>query len=233
MRKIMLLLIFAVSIKVSAQVINYTEYEDFLKKHVSNKGVVDYEKVLKNINDLNTISSNFSKISPNNNWSEDEIKSYWINIYNVNIIKLLAENYPIKSINYIRDPFQMEFISYDGIKVSLNFILDEKLRPLNDPRIHFALYTTAISSPQLKNTPYNNTTINYELDVLTSDFLNDPLKNEININETKLSKIFESNFGDFINQITIVGFINKYSNNKINNSTKIVFQEYEWNLFKG
>jgi hypothetical protein len=233
MRKIMLLLIFAVSIKVSAQVINYTEYEDFLKKHVSNKGIVDYEKVLKNIKDLNTISSNFSKISPNNNWSEDEIKSYWINVYNLNIIKLLTENYPIKSINYIRDPFQMEFISYDGIKVSLNFILDEKLRPLNDPRIHFALYTTAISSPQLKNTPYNNTTINYELDILTSDFLNDPLKNDINIKEVKLSKIFESNFGDFINQITIVGFINKYSKTKINNTTKIVFQEYEWNLFKG
>ena len=229
----MLLLIFAVSIKVSAQVINYTEYEDFLKKHVSNKGIVDYEKVLKNTNDLNTISSNFSKISPNNNWSEDEIKSYWINVYNVNIIKLLAENYPIKSINYIRDPFQMEFISYDGIKVSLNFILDEKLRPLNDPRIHFALYTTAISSPTLKNTPYNPVAINYDLDVLTSEYINDTLKNDINIKEAKLSKIFELNFGDFINQVTIVGFINKYSNNKINDKTKIIFQDYEWNLYRG
>ena len=233
MKKIMLLLIFAVSIKVSAQVINYSEYENFLKKHVSNKGVVDYEKVLKNISDLNTISANFSKISPNNNWSEDEIKSYWINVYNVSIIKLLAENYPIKSINYIRDPFQMEFISYDGMKVSLDFILNEKLRPLNDPRIHFALYTTAISSPILKNTPYDNTTINSELEVLTSHFLNDTFKNDINIKEAKLSRIFESNFGDFINQITIIGFINKYSDNKINDNTKIVYQEYEWNLFKG
>ena len=52
MKKILLLLVFAVSIKVSAQVINYTEYENFLKKHVSNKGVVDYEKVLKNIESL-------------------------------------------------------------------------------------------------------------------------------------------------------------------------------------
>jgi hypothetical protein len=233
MKKTFLLLILIVSFKISAQVISYTDYGDFLKKHVSSKGVVDYEKVLKNIDDINTISLNFSKISPNNNWSQDEIKSYWINVYNVNIIKLLAENYPIKSINYIRDPFQMEFINFDGAKISLDYILNEKLRPLDDPRIHFSLYSTAISSPQLKNTPYDPTTINYELDILTSDFLNDTLKNEININEAKLSKIFESNFGDFINQITIVGFINKYSKTKINDKTKIIFQEYKWDLFRG
>ena len=170
MKKIIFLLVFVVSFNVSSQVINYSDYENFLNKHVSNKGVVDYDKVLKNMNEINNITLNFSKISPNKNWSEDEIKSYWINVYNVNIIKLLAENYPIKSINYIRDPFQMEFINYDGIKVSLDYILNEKLRPLNDPRIHFALYTTAISSPLLKNTPYDNTTINSELEVLTSRF---------------------------------------------------------------
>lgn len=233
MRKVFLLLILFLSVKVSAQVIDYSDYEDFLKKHVSKKGVVDYDKVLKNINDINNIAANFSKISPNNNWTQDEVKSYWINVYNVNIIKLLAENYPIKSINYIRNPFQMEFINFDGLKISLDYILNEKLSPLNDPRIHFSLFSTAISSPKLKNTPYDPVTIDLELDVLTSDFLNDELKNDINIKEVKLSKIFESNFGDFINQTTIVGFINKYSNNKINDTTKIVFQDYEWNLYKG
>jgi hypothetical protein len=233
MKKIVLLLILVLSVKMSGQVINYSDYENFLNKHVSNKGVVDYDKVLKNMNEINNITSNFSKISPNKNWSEDEVKTYWINVYNVNIIKLLVENYPIKSINYIRNPFQMEFISFDGAKVSLDYILNEKLRPLNDPRIHFALYSTAISSPILKNTPYNPVAINYDLDVLTSEYINDTLKNNINIKEAKLSKIFELNFGDFINQITIVGFINKYSNNKINDKTKIIFQDYEWNLYRG
>uniref|UniRef100_UPI00404AC5D1 hypothetical protein n=1 Tax=Flavobacterium sp. TaxID=239 RepID=UPI00404AC5D1 len=109
----------------------------------------------------------------------------------------------------------------------------KNIRPLNDPRVHFALYSTANSSPILKDSPYSPNSLNYDLDVITSNFLNDPLKNEININETKLSKIFELNFGDFINQITIVGFINKYANNKINDKTKIVFQEYDWNLFRG
>lgn len=232
MKKIILLLILIVGSKISAQVINYADYEKFLSKHVTSKGVVDYDKVLKNIQDINSIASNFSKISPNKNWSPDEIKAYWINVYNVNIIKLLAENYPIKSINYIRDPFQMEFISYDGVKISLEHILNEKLRPLDDPRVHFALYSTAISSPTLKNTPYNPFSINYELDVVTSDFLNDATKNDINIEKAKLSTIFKSNFGDFINQITIVGFINKYSRSKINDKTKIDFKEYDWNLYK-
>lgn len=233
MKKIVFLLVLVFSFKMSGQVIDYSDYENFLSKHVSNKGVVDYDKVLKNMNEINNITTNFSKISPNKNWSDDEVKAYWINVYNANIIKLLVENYPIKSINYIREPFQMEFISYDGAKVSLDFILNEKLRPLNDPRIHFALYSTAISSPVLKDTPFNPVSINYDLDVLTSTYINDTQKNDINIKEAKLSKIFELYFGDFINQITIVGFINKYSNNKINDKTKIGFLDYEWNLFRG
>lgn len=233
MKKIILLLILVVSVKVSGQVIGYSDYESFLSKHVSSKGVVDYDKVLKNITEINNITSNFSKISPNKSWSQDEVKTYWINVYNVNIIKLLVDNYPIKSINYIREPFQMEFINFDGRKISLDYILNEKLRPLNDPRIHFALYSTAISSPMLKNTPYNPVSLNYDLDVLTSEFINDTFKNQINIKETKLSKIFELNFADFISQITIVGFINKYSTIKINDKTEIKFQDYEWNLFRG
>uniref|UniRef100_UPI00404B56E8 DUF547 domain-containing protein n=1 Tax=Flavobacterium sp. TaxID=239 RepID=UPI00404B56E8 len=232
MKKIILLLILAISVKMSGQVIDYSDYEKFLNKYVS-KGVVDYDKVLKNMNEIKNITSNFSKISPNKNWSQDEVKSYWINVYNANIIKLLVQNYPIKSINYIRDPFQMQFISFDGAQISLDYILNEKLRPLNDPRIHFALYSTAISSPVLKDTPYNPFSINYDLDVVTGIYINDILKNDINIKEAKLSKIFELNFEEFTSKVTFVGFINKYSNSKINDKTKIIFQEYEWNLYRG
>lgn len=233
MEKIITIFVLVFCLKMSGQVINYSDYEHFLSKHVTSKGVVDYDKALKNINQINNITNNFSKISPNKNWSEDEVKTYWINVYNINIIKLITENYPIKSINYIRNPFQMEFINYDGVKISLENIVNEKLRTFNDPRIHFALYSTAISSPTLKNTPYEPTTINYELDLLTSAYINDTLQNDINIKEAKLSKIFELNYDDFINQISFVGFINKYSNNKINDKTVIIFKEYEWNLYRG
>ena len=232
MKRIILLLLLTVSLSGFSQVITFSEYDDFLKKHVSSKGIVDFDKVLKNIKDINTITYNFSKISPNKSWSPAEVKTYWINVYNANIIKLLAENYPIKSINYIRDPFKMDFIDFDGGKISLDYIQHEILRPMEDPRAHFALYSTAISSPILRNTAYTSNSIDYDLDVATSMFINDASKNILGTASSQLSKVFEWYFTDFIGHVTIVDFINKYSTTHISAETKLTFSEYDWNLYK-
>ncbi len=190
MKKILLLLLI-VNTSMYSQFIDFSEYNNYLKKHVSSRGIVDYEKVLKNMKEINAIAYNFSKISPNKSWTENEVKAYWINVYNVNIIKLLAENYPLKSINYIRDPFQLKFIDYDGGKISLDYIQHEVLRPLKDPRVHFALHATTISSPMLKGSAYYANTIDNDLNLATSYFINDTSKNYITAETCKLSKVFE------------------------------------------
>lgn len=231
MKKVLLLLL-VITANGFSQVIDFSEYDNFLKKHVSSKGVVDYDKVLKGMKEINQIAYNFSKISPNKSWTPAEVKTYWINVYNVNIIKLLAENYPIKSINYIREPFQVKFIDFDGEKISLDYVENEILRPLNDPRIHFALYSTAISSPILRSTAYSASSIDYDLDVAASNFINDSSKNVLGVANCKLSKVFEWYFTDFIGPITIVEFINKYANTKINDQTKLTFSEFDWNLYR-
>lgn len=231
MRKL-LLFVFFISFTVNSQTIDYKICNDFLKKHVSPLGVVDYDKVLKNMDQLNLITSNFSKISPNKSWTENEVKTFWINVYNINVVKLFAENYPLKSINYIRDPFQMKFISFDGEKISLEHIVNEILKPLNDPRIHFALYNTAISSPILKNTAYAAETVEDDLNIATHNYINDISKNTIGLKNSSLSKIFEWNITDFMGNNTIVSFINYFSNIKISDDTKISFREYDWNLHK-
>ena len=230
--KKLLLIVFFISYMSHSQSIDYKPCNDFLKKHVSDKGVVNYDKVLKNMEELNLIASNFSKISPNKSWTESEIKSFWINVYNINVIKLLAENYPLKSITYIRDPFQMEFISFDGDKISLDHIVNVMLRPLNDPRIHFVLYTTAISSPVLRNSTYSAEKIDDDLNVACNLYINDTSKNKIGVKACSLSKIFEWNITDFMGKNNIISFINEYSRIGINDDTKISFMDYNWNLHK-
>lgn len=225
-------LILLIGFTATSQTIDFKLYDDFLKKHVTENGVVDYDKVLKNMGQLNLIVSNFSKISPNKSWTKSEIKTFWINVYNANVIKLFAENYPLKSINYIRDPFQMKFIAFDGDKISLEYIQNDILKVLDDPRVHFALYTTAISSPKLKNSAYSSDTIENVLNLITNEYINDPSKNNITAKNCALSKIFEWNITDFMGNNTIVSFINKYSNVRINDETKIGFMEYNWNLYK-
>ena len=230
--KKLLLIVFFVSYLSNGQTIDYKPCDDFLKKHVSDLGVVDYDKVLKNMEQLNAIALNFSKISPNKSWTENEVKTYWINVYNINVIKLLAENYPLKSISYIRDPFQMQFISFDGEKISLDHIVNVILKPLNDPRIHFVLYSTAISSPKLRNSTYSADKLDDDLHVATNAYINDPTKNIINTKNCALSKIFEWNVTDFMGKNTLIAFINEYSRVTIADDAKVSFMEYNWSLYK-
>ncbi len=233
MKRILPLLLLFICLSGYTQTIDLTKYDEFLKKHVSAKGVVNFDKVLKNIDELNSITENFSKISPNKGWSKSEYKTFWINFYNANIIKLLAENYPIKSINYIVDAFKIEVVDYDGGKISLDFIQHELLRPLGDPRVNFALYATTISSPMLNRVAYKPETVEQELEAAAINFINDPTKNKIDMNASKISKIFEWYKDDFGDEEAIKHFINKYSGSgKVNMTTNLFYMEYDWNLHR-
>lgn len=216
-----------------SQTIDFEEYDDFLKKYVSSKGVVNYDKVLKDLGSLKKITTNFSKISPNDSWTDSEHKAFWINFYNANIIQLLAENYPIKSINYITDAFKKNMIDFDGIKISLDFIEHDVLRALDDPRIHFALYSTATSSPMLKRGAYSSATIEKDLGVATSLFLHDTTKNKINSVASRLSPVFKWYPDDFGDKEELRKFINTHMNLAIiTPKTVISYLEYDWNLHR-
>ncbi len=214
-----------------AQTINLTDYNKFLKEHVSSKGIVNYDKVLKNIETLHEITNSFAKISPNKGWSASEKKSYWINFYNANVIKILAAHYPIKSINYIKDAFQLKLIDHAGRKVSLDNIEHEILRKLEDPRVHFALYSTAKSSPVLKRTAYAPETVEKDLGMATSNFLNDPSKNKIDPTAIRISKIFDWYKDDFSSTTDMINFINIHSGTAtITAKTEMYYMDYDWNL---
>lgn len=231
MKKILLALVL-MSYTGFSQVIDFSRYDTFLKKNVSAKGVVDYDKVLKNLNELKDITNSFAKISPNGSWTINEKKAYWVNVYNVNMIKILVENYPIKSITYVPTAFSDDYVSHDGKKVSLDHIQKEILREYNDPRIHFVLYDTSVSSPVLRNYAFSAANMDAELENSTREFLNDPTKNTINAGETKLSKIFEWHITEFIGKNTLPDFVNKYASSQINGETPISFLEFDWSLYK-
>lgn len=216
-----------------SQSINFSRYDSFLKKNVSSKGTLDFERQLKNYEEIKGIVSDFGKISPTSGWTDNEIKSYWINLYNANLIKLVTEYYPLKTINYIIDPFKQEFINLNGIFISLDYIQKEILKEYKDPRIHFVLYAACNSSPQLKSSVINAQNLDQELNDLTKAFINDTSKNSFNAetNTVKLSSIFEWYKKEFVGDNEIHLFINKYSDKfQIDANTKIEYIDYDWLL---
>ena len=126
--------------------------------------------------------------------------------------------------------WKINFINFEGSKISLDDIDYRILKPLQEPRIHFAINCASYSCPSLKNRAFYPDTIEQELENAAFTFLNDAERNQISKKEAKLSKLFDWFAADFTTELDLISFINQYSKVKINNSTKISYLDYNWSL---
>ena len=230
----LLILIFitflAVLQSAKAQTVNYNSWNSFLQKHVNNYGEINYKAITLDKQLLQTVLDEFSKNQPDNSWTKNETLAYWINAYNAFTIKLIINNYPVKSIKDIKNPWDQEFIPIGEDLMTLNEIEHDILRKMNEPRIHFAIVCASISCPKLLNEAYISSKLDLQLTIATEEFLLDTSKNRLSQNDLKLSKIFKWFTKDFTQNESLIDFLNQYSNISISENAKISYQDYNWDL---
>ena len=61
-------------------------------------------------------------------------------------------------------------------------------------------------------------------------FINDTSRNKLTKNKVQISKIFDWFKEDFTMDSSVIGFLNKYSDVKIDEKAKISFLKYDWAL---
>lgn len=232
MKKITLLILLLLTLNSFSQKVNYFYYNNFLLKYVTDKGVVDYDKIYANKADLIEIVNKFEKIKPNIYWTSNENLAFWINVYNLYSIKLVIDNYPIKSIKEINNAWKKDFIVFNGNPVSLDYIDEKILRPLGDARYHFAINCTSYSCPAFLNEAYDYEKIDSQLENAAYLFINDASKNEITTKKVSISKVFDWYQNDFTTKGSLIQFLNQFSKVKIKEDALISFQEYNWKLSK-
>ena len=215
---------------VNAQPLDYSLWTEILQKYVSDNGAVNYKYLKNNKSAFESYLKLLSASAPNEDCSVDIKKAYWINVYNAFTIQLIIKNYPIKSIKDLRRPWDLSFIEIDGEKITLNTIEHEILRPMGDPRIHFAIVCASQSCPKLLNHAYEPSTLEDQLKNVTTVFINDPLKNNINKSSVKISKIFKWFKTDFPKREAFITFLNRYSNIKILAQADVDYLNYNWGL---
>lgn len=220
----------SVLLPVKAQTSHINSWKELLQKHVNNSGNVNYKAIVKDQQLLQNCLDEFSKNQPNTSWSKNDILAYWINAYNAFTIKLIIDNYPIKSIKDINNPWDKKFIPNGKQLMSLNDIEHDILRKMNEPRIHFAIVCASVSCPKLLNEAYIASKLDLQLTVATEEFLTDNSKNNISEENLKLSKIFKWFSEDFSQNGSLVDFLNQYSNIEISSNAKKSFMDYNWDL---
>ena len=215
---------------------NHDDWDSLLKKHVSKSGKVNYQGFIKDRVDLQNYLNDLSGHPPGENWLENEKLAYWINAYNAFTVKLIVDNYPLKSIREISDGLPMinstwdiKFFKINNVDFDLNTIEHEVLRKqFNEPRIHFAINCASVSCPKLRNEAYFSNSLNTQLEEQAFGFINSD-KNIINEQETKLSKIFDWFRSDFVKEVELEDYLKKYKP-LLKKENKVEYLEYDWSL---
>jgi hypothetical protein len=184
-----------------------------LKEFVSYTGMIDYKELRRRRLELRALLREFDNLDPNEykSWSREDRIAFWINVYNLQKLSVVADNYPIQPSSRILTIFYRgtnNIRHIEGKIASHKFlVMDEEFTfatiekrffrgEFDDPRIFFALSYACLSSPPLRNEPYYGDNLNEQLDEQTKRFLSSPLAFSIDREGQKvyLSALFQSSW---------------------------------------
>lgn len=213
--------------------LDHSQWDILLKEYVDDDGLVDYKGFKKDSEKLNRYVKFLSNNVPKQTWSYEELLAYYINVYNANTIKLIVDNYPVRSIKDINatiSPFLKKFIYVGDKEFSLNDIEKGILQKMNEPRVHFAINCASFSCPKLMRNAYTAKNVDSLMELAAKEFINSE-NNNLSINTIQLSEIFKWYKSDFLKQSkTLIDYINIYSKLLINPEASISYINYNWNL---
>ncbi|MDX2127698.1 MAG: DUF547 domain-containing protein [Chloroherpetonaceae bacterium] len=211
-----------------------------LKKHVVN-GKVDYEAFRNSrefeayLKSLEQDTVFFSNRKP----SKESQIAFWINAYNAFTIHLITKNTGIKSIMDIRpNAWREQFFTVAGKKMTLDEI--EKtilIKELGEDRVHFTCVCAAVSCPPLQSEAYEGFKLEAQLERAARNFINDTLRNEIQIGspKIKIAQIFNWYSADFSKFGGVKSFLARYLDEPkrswlLDGVKEIEYFGYDWSL---
>lgn len=166
--------------------------------------------------------------------SENKQKAFWINAYNFLTIDLIVREGERESIRDLGGLFSSPWTKFSweiaGREYTLDFIEHDILRPLGDPRIHFAINCASVSCPDLRGEAYQAEDLNVQLDDQVKQTLANPGKGLWREGDrVYVSKIFDW-FDEDFNGGDVQGWLRE--NADISDQFSVRYLKYDWALNK-
>lgn len=239
--KLFLLLLITTTIFISAQQKEssegkegfFDEADSFLNEYV-HKGLIDYESIAEDRTQLNKLVKKMADFDLSELKSKEEKIAFWINAYNLMVIKAVVDNYPISSPLKVKGFFKTTKHPVAGFLLTLDEIEHKMLFGIErDPRFHFVLVCAAVSCPELIAKAYLPDTLEEQLEARTNYVINSEKFVRVSVKNKAvyLFKIFDWYRKDFEGKtFSMIDYLNRYRVDKIPNEYKIEFMEYDWTL---
>lgn len=208
----------------------FSQSNTFFKKHVSN-GKVDYATIKKDPSSLDQLLAIAAEIQVSASDAK-RYQAFYINAYNLAVIKGVVSKYPIKSPLNINGFFDKIKYTLGGKKTTLNDLENKLLRKVypGEPRFHFVLVCAGLGCPPIIAEAYQPATLEKQLQRQATIALNNPNFIKVKGNKVKLSQIFEWYKGDFTKNGSEIEYINTFRKEKISTKAKVSYYSYNWSL---
>jgi hypothetical protein len=221
-------------------------------------GLVDYEALAANRIELDLYLERLARTSPTDveRSSRDARLAFWINAYNACALRLVIDHYPIEkrggvaaitnklagvpanSIRQIPDTWTAQFCRVAQRDRSLDGIEHGIIRPLGEPRIHFAVNCASRSCPELAQEAYRAERLEEQLDAAVRRFVEDQQQYALERSDPpvlRVNKILDWYKEDFGGTGGVVEFLRRYApalDRPLLQSGKIRVEyfDYDWTL---
>ncbi|MEN7549542.1 DUF547 domain-containing protein [Rapidithrix thailandica] len=203
-----------------------------MEQHVE-QGLVAYQALLTDRTELDELINLVATVSVDH-LSQTQKKAFYINSYNLLVIKGIVNKYPVESPLKIEGFFDKVEYRVAGEVMTLNDLENHKLREgIQDARIHFVLVCAAHGCPRLVNFAYRPEHLAAQLEQQTRQALND--RNFIRVDKRQkqvlISEIFKWYEKDFIKESgSVRKFLNLYRTEKIPSGFRLEYYPYDWSL---
>jgi len=245
---LLLLLTLMITASASAAEPDYRLWQELLSKHYDPAKGMNYKGLKADKAALDRLRQQMAAVDVAS-LSRPEQLAYWINLYNISTVNVVAEKYPVESIRDIStDPivrlnvFKKPNVKVKGRTMSLDEVENDKIRSgFKDPRIHFAINCAAESCPPIRPEPFVGARIDQQLDDQARKFLNGPhgvrLEDDggdLVLHATKIMDWFKDDFEQWGGGT--LPFLKKYlSPDKVKRigaakKVEIEFDDYSWKL---
>ena len=231
-------------------------YRELLGKYVtagaSGINLVDYAKWKQSKADMQRLGGYLAWLQSQkpSAMRRDQAFVFWINLYNAATLKILLDNYPVKSIRDIKStgtglfdfkassgPWRTKFLTVEGQSLSLDSIEHDILRPkFKDARVHYAINCASIGCPNLKRTPWSAKALDADLDAAARAYINHPrgvgVARDGSLRVSSIYHWFKEDFGG--GDEGIIAHLRKYAGpelaGKLAGKTSIGGHDYDWSL---
>lgn len=217
-------------------------WQEVLDQFVDDQGRVNFHALAQTPEGIDTIISAIGKVSPSTHEelfpSRNAVLAYHMNTYNaLAMYGVLEREIPKNFSSFIKRAsfFKFRKVIIGGEKSNLHKYENKVIRPLDEPRAHFALNCMVKDCPRLPKKIFTEQTIEAQLEALTVEFVNSDKHVKVNKEEKRVyvSAIFKFYTEDFVasgKADDLLEYINPYRINEIPSDYTVKYLKYDWTV---